>query len=69
MKRWFRGWRELPDRIKNDTSGNPHILEAYESPAGVTWYRIRGPQEAADVLRINTEHHPDFADDAAGKPE
>ena len=66
MKRWFRGWKEVPQRIKDDTSGNPYLLETLESPAGVVWYRIRGPQEAADVLRIHTEHHPDFTDDRQG---
>lgn len=66
-KRWFRGWNELPERIKEDRSGNPHILEAIEAPTGKVWYRIRGPQEAVDVLRIHTEHHPDFTNDAAGE--
>lgn len=60
MAIWYRGWSELPERLKADISGNPHILEAYTAPTGRLWYRERGAKEAADLLKINTEHHPTF---------
>ena len=58
MTIWYPGWGAVPERLKQDTSGNPYILEAFQAPTGRLWYRERGAQEAAELMRISLEHHP-----------
>lgn len=56
---WYRGYKNLPLDLK-DRAGEPHTFEQYRSPAGVLWYRERTPQEIAELVRIDSEHHPTF---------
>lgn len=33
--------------------------EVFRSPSGSYWYRLRSPQEAAELRVLKVEHHPD----------
>lgn len=65
---WYR-YKDMPSAMREAANLGEHTaLEAFISPAGTTWYRQRGEQEAADLARIEREHHPDFAHSGEGKP-
>lgn len=56
---WYRGYKKLPQKLK-DRALEPHSFETYVAAAGVVWYRERSAIEQAELIRIDTEHHPTF---------
>lgn len=57
---WYRGFVNLPERLKEKAMAG-YGVEQYRSLSGSVWYRERGDKEAADLKRIEREHHPDFS--------